>query len=398
MPCSGIRFLVVEDHEFQRRMVVQLLRSLGASAVHDAEDGSAALRVVHDPDRPIDIVISDLSMPGMDGMEFIRHLSEAGTRVSLILASALERDLLASIANMAQAYKVRLLGVIGKPATAAKLAPLIELHRRDSPGAAEETDLADIGQIAEAWTHNEFEPWFEPRVNLTTGQVRALEVAARWRHPERGVLGPKQFMPSVRARGLNDDFVWMLLQKAIVQCRQFQRPGHPLVVSVNLAFESLTDPQVAARIRQIAERESVDPRLLTFSVTESALDTESAKALENLARLRMDGFGLAIDDFGTGAMAAEQLSLVAFTELKLKRSFVTGANDSDSARAGLAVGLEIAQRLGLKTVATGIGSKHEWTLLRDWGCDFGQGPFISGALPAQALPGWLAAWAGSTIK
>jgi CheY-like chemotaxis protein len=143
MPCSQLRFLVVEDHEFQRAVMSRLLNSLGAEAVHSAEDGRAALQVLFDPDRPVDIVISDLSMPGMDGMELVRHLRESGSKVSLILASALEPPLLSSVANMALAYKVRLLGIIGKPPSAGKLLPLIEAHRARAHGGFRLVDASE---------------------------------------------------------------------------------------------------------------------------------------------------------------------------------------------------------------------------------------------------------------
>ena len=130
MPCKSLRFLVVEDHDFQRGALVRLLKTLGAPTVYDAGDGHAALQVIRDSSRPVDIVISDLAMPGMDGMEFVRHLGETGARVSLILASAVDDALLASVGAMAHADEISLLGVIGKPPTAAKLAPLIEAHRR----------------------------------------------------------------------------------------------------------------------------------------------------------------------------------------------------------------------------------------------------------------------------
>lgn len=398
MPCSNLRFLVVEDHEFQRMGMVHLLKTLGAQAVYSADDGRSALQVIRDPDRPVDIVVSDLSMPGMDGMELIRHLSETGARVSLILASALEPALLASIASMARAYKVKLLGVIGKPATAGKLVPLVELHRARETDSASLDAAFSLEEIAEAWTHGEFEPWYEPKVDLSSGQVRGMHVTPRWRHQTRGVLAPEVFMPSMQARGLNDDFAWLILQKSVAQCRQWLDKGLNLRVAVNLSFSSLADANLAARVRQIVENEGLDPGCLVLGVTEETLHTEQAKVLENLARLRVDGFGLAIDDFGSGAMAVEQLALVAFTELKIKRSFVTGADQDDAARAGLAVGLELAHQLKLQAVADGIRSKEEWQLLHKWGCDLGQGPFMSEPLPADAVPRWIAHWKGTTIK
>jgi EAL domain-containing protein (putative c-di-GMP-specific phosphodiesterase class I) len=397
VPCTDIRFLVVEDHEFQRRVIAQLLKTLGASEVHLAEDGRSALRVLRDTDRPVDIVVTDLSMPGMDGMEFIRNLSDAGTRVRLILVSALEPDLLGAIAHMARAYNMQLLGVMTKPPTAAKLVPLIEQFRSGMPASIGLENGFGLEDIADAWAHDEFEAWLEPRADLTSGTVRSFEVVPRWRHAVHGTLLPEDFMPSVRARGLNDDFVWLMVKKAAAECRRLQEAGHDLTVSVNLAFENLADPSIAVRVQHIVDAAGVEPRRVVLSVPEAALNTGSAKTLENLARLRVLGFGVAVDDFGSGPMAVEQLSLVAFTELKIKSSFVTGAESDGTARAGLAAGLEIAQRLRLKTIASGVSTKDEWALLRHWGCDMGQGPFISPPLQPEAFPAWLAHRQGARI-
>ena len=398
MPASNLRFLVVEDHEFQRRVLVQLLQTLGAAAVHTAEDGRAALRVLRDPDRPVDIVVSDLSMPGMDGMEFVRHLSEAGAQVSLILASAVQPELLASIANMARAFKVRLLGVIGKPPSAAKLVPLIELHKAKQPLLADVETMFSIDEIAEGWTHNEFEPWYQPKVALVNGAIRGMVATPRWRHSEEGILEPSLFMPSILARGLNDDFVWMMIQRAAADCRQWNEEGLNVTVTVNLAFESLAETGLATKIRQIAANAQLEPARMILSIAETAFSAAEARTLENLARLRMDGFGLAIDDFGSGPMAVEELALVAFTEISIESSYVVGIDSDEAARAGLAVALDLAQKLKLQAVASGIRSKDEWTLLQQWGCDLGQGPFISAALPASGVGAWARRWSAETIR
>lgn len=399
MPASNLRFLIVEDHEFQRESLIRLLRTLGAQAVYAAEDGHAGLQVIRDPDRPVDIVISDLSMPGMDGMEFVRHLGESGARVSVILLSALPPPLLASIANMARAYRVRLLGVLGKPAAAAKLTPLIALHRASSSRADDAPEGAfSLAEIADAWAGNEFEPWYEPRVALETGAVRGMHACARWRHSTLGVLEPDQFMPSITARGLKDDFTWLMLQKSAAQCRAWRAQGLDLCVAANLDFDSLSDLRMAPQIRQIAANEGLDPRFMVLGVSEAGLNIEAPRALENLARLRVEGFGLSIDDFGNGPMAQEHLSVVAFTEMKINKEFVLNAHVQETARAGLAVALELAQQLRLKAVADGITSKEEWKVLRDWGCNLAQGPFVSRPMPADAVSAWMGRWNGSTIR
>jgi CheY-like chemotaxis protein len=133
MRIAELRFLAVEDHEFQRNVLLRILAGLGATNVAVAADGREALDIVMAPDARVDIIISDLDMPGMDGVEFIRHLSEAGIPVAIILASALDGLLLDSVATMTKDYGVRILGVIEKPVTPAKLEALITLHTPAQP-------------------------------------------------------------------------------------------------------------------------------------------------------------------------------------------------------------------------------------------------------------------------
>jgi len=133
MRIAELRFLAVEDHEFQRGVLLRMLAGLGATNVAVAADGREALDIVMAPDARVDIIISDLDMPGMDGVEFIRHLSVAGIPVAIILASALDGLLLDSVETMTKNYGVRILGVIEKPVTPAKLEALIALHTPAQP-------------------------------------------------------------------------------------------------------------------------------------------------------------------------------------------------------------------------------------------------------------------------
>lgn len=126
---SNLRILVADDHEFQREIIASLLRRLGAQTVYTVNDGAAALKAIADPAHPVDIVVLDMAMPGMDGVELIRNLGAAGTPVALILNSSFATDMLESIELLAKGFNANVLGSVTKPLTEAKLKPLVALFR-----------------------------------------------------------------------------------------------------------------------------------------------------------------------------------------------------------------------------------------------------------------------------
>ena len=395
MSIANLRFLVAEDHDFQRSVLVRMLESLGAKAIHEAADGHGALKILQDPTRPVDIVISDLEMPGMDGMEFVRHLGETGVRVSIILASALERKLLASIATMSEAYGINLLGVVEKPLTRAKLEPLIKLHKlaqveRGRPKTAGPTFTLE--EIAAGLKNDEFEPFFQPKVELATGRVKGAEALARWRHPQQGIISPYAFIEPLEDHDLIDELAWVMLRKAAAFCSTWRSAGLEATVSVNLSLKSLTDIQLADRVTELVLSEKLEPRHMVLELTESAATTDVGKALENLARLRMKGFGLSIDDYGTGYSSMQQLTRIAFTELKIDQSFVTNAARQESAKVILESSLDMAKKLNITAVAEGVETQADWNLLRQLGCGLAQGYFIARPMEARAYLNWVRGW------
>ncbi|HKQ25750.1 MAG TPA: EAL domain-containing response regulator [Burkholderiales bacterium] len=395
MLIANLRFLVAEDHEFQRSVLVKMLESLGAKAIHEAADGRAALAIIEDASRPVDIVISDLEMPGMDGMEFVRHLGETGVRVSIILASSLERKLLASVTTMSEAYGINLLGVIEKPITPAKLEALIKLRKpgqaqRGHPKTAGPTVTLD--EIMAGLKGNEFEPFFQPKVELATGRVKGAEALARWRHPQQGIIAPHAFIETLEDNNLIDELTWVMLRKAAASCSSWRAAGLEATVSVNLSLKMLTDTQLADRVTDLVVGEHLEPRHMVLELTESAATTDVGKALENLARLRMKGFGLSIDDYGTGYSSMQQLTRIAFTELKIDQSFVTNATRQESAKVILESSLDMARKLNITAVGEGVETQADWNLLRQLGCGLAQGYFIAKPMEAGAYPNWVRGW------
>ncbi|MEO8384326.1 MAG: EAL domain-containing response regulator [Betaproteobacteria bacterium] len=394
MHIAELSFLAVDDHPPQRAVLRDMLTRLGATKVALATDGLEALNIVMAPDSRVDIIISDLDMPGMDGMEFMRHLGLSGLPVSIILASVLERSLLSSVVTMTRAYGVTVLGVIEKPITQAKLNTLIKLHVFTPNPANARTPMTPVqtftvDEIVAGLNNDEFEPHFQPKVDLETGHVTGAEALARWRHPTLGIIMPHAFIKVLEDNGVIDKLTWIMLRKAAAFCSAWRTAcGKDVTVSVNLSIMSLADPQLAVRVTELVRSENLDPHHMVLELTESAATTNVGMALENLARLRMKGFGLSIDDYGTGYSSMQQLTRISFTELKIDQSFVTDAARHQSAKVILKSSLDMAWKLKITSVAEGVESPKDWDLLAQLGCKQAQGYLIARPMDAAALLDW----------
>ncbi|MYN09223.1 EAL domain-containing response regulator [Pseudoduganella aquatica] len=390
MPTETLNFLVAEDHSFQRKSLVRMLKLLGAVQVAEAGDGAAALEVLQR--AAIDIAIVDLNMPGMDGMELIRHLAELHSPAHIIVSSALDRALLASVETMARAYGVHLLGVIEKPATPDKLRQLIASYGPVAESQRARRAVFSEDEIRAALERREFLPYFQPKARLADGGIDSVEALARWRHPQAGVVAPGAFIDKLEGLGLIDELTWQMLEQSAAAWKAWAAQGMEFRISVNLSLSSLEQPGYADRIIFYLAEQGIGSRHFVFEITESTAMTDLPHCLENLTRLRMKGYGLSIDDFGTGYSSLQQLAQIPFSELKIDRSFVTGACASETTRTMLASSLDLAGRLGLSSVAEGVETRQDWALLKRMGCGYAQGYFMARPQSAADLPGAIARW------
>lgn len=396
MPLADLTCLVVEDNEFQRRWLVAMLANLGATKIVEAADGLTALALLEDPQRHIDICFIDLNMPGMDGMELIRHMGKSANPVSIILASALDPSLIFSVESMSQAYGVNLLGTITKPATPEGLQALLRGYSAPparSPAAADmPAPQATIEDILQGLQEDQFVPYFQPKVELATGKVKGVEAFARWEHPLHGVMAPHAFIPQLEASGRIDLLTWSIIRKSAAACRALHDAGHPIGVSINLASQPLDALEFADHFATCMAAHELDPASITIEISESASSIELPGFLENLARLRMKGFVLAVDDYGTANTSLQHLLRIPFSELKIDRSFVVGAGRNETLGLALASSLELAQKLKRESTAVGVETRQDWDLLHKLGCTNAQGYYIAKPMAFKALPGWIAEW------
>jgi EAL domain-containing protein (putative c-di-GMP-specific phosphodiesterase class I) len=394
MDFHNLGLIVVEDHDFQRQVALSFLAQLGVSQVIEAADGREALEKIRGSSWPVDVVLCDLDMPGMDGVQFIRHLAEDQLAASIILQSGLESQLIASVESMARAHGLTVLGTIEKPVTAQKLYNLLSkfkpgaIPRKVVPPSISNTD------ISRGLADNEFVAYYQPKVEFQTLKLSGVEALARWRHKERGLLMPGVFIDVAERSGLIDALTMRMLELSFAQHKAWANKGLTTPIAVNLSLAYLGNANVADAINVLAAKTGVPAKQVTLEVTESTVTTNLANVLENLARLRMRGFGISIDDYGTGFSSMQQLSRIPFTELKIDQSFVTGATNRPNLRVILESSLQLAHKLGLKAVAEGIEKDEEWALLKSLNCDLAQGYFIARPMPGDAVPDWNANWSG----
>lgn len=391
---STYRVLVVEDSSIQREYVCGQLQSLGFNHVLEAEDGIQALKLLEQTD-PVDFLITDLDMPGMDGIELIHHVAEKGHARHLIVMTARDPKLLEVVENMAQENRdIYLLGTLKKPVELLALNQLLQqvLQKESSLGVRPLTEEPSFSEdeIAQAIHNSEIVPFFQPKILLASGMTKGAEALARWSHSRLGIITPGRFIPQIEATPeLIDPFTMGLLAQTLTQMAAWQKHGLHLSVSFNLAAHSLTDATLADRIADMAQRYHVPAHLLILEVTETMVMSNLSAALGNLARLRLKGFGLAMDDYGVGYSSMQQLSRCPFTELKIDRAFVHGASEHQSRRVILESSIEMGKRLGIMTVAEGVERVEDWMLLRKLGCDLAQGYYAGKPMPADELPRWI---------
>ncbi len=387
------RALVVEDHDLHRHIAVQVLKLCGATVVFEAANGTAAIAAIEAAGEPFDILVCDLKMPDMDGLELLRHLGERRCTSSVILASGLDASIIRSAEIMGRTYGVRLLGAIAKPILQNNLFPLLLRHfgQHMTPSRPQVQPMS-LAEIKKGLEQHQFAPFFQPKVDMRTCTLAGVEALMRWRHPKRGIIAPAAFIPVMEENDLITQSTYDMLELALLACRQWFDRGHLIPVAINVSVESLSDTTLPDQFSSRVAAADLDPGLITIEITESTAMTDLGHSLETLARLRMIGFGLSIDDYGTGFSSMRQLTRIPFNELKIDQIFVTGSAREPVLSALLESSVNIGRRLGLKTVAEGVESSEDWEVAARLGCDIAQGYFIAKPMPATELLGWYETW------
>lgn len=386
------RILLLDDDPFMLGLESRMLRSMNYQKISTAGSGEAALQMLG-KEAPFDLILCDLNMPGMDGIEFLQTLNASPYCGSIILISGEGARIMHSVQKLLNRNRLAVLGAIEKPVGQAALRALLDSWQPANAPVLKRPGPAVT--VAELHAANREAQWilhYQPKVHLGTGALAGMEALVRWNHPAHGLVYPDDFIGMAEDHGAICGLTQWVLHEAVSQLVRWRGEGLLVEAAVNVSMENLCAPGFAHWVKSLMRDGLVSPQDLTLEITESRLMSGSPAPLENLVRLRMQGFRLSIDDFGTGHSSLVQLRDIPFSELKIDRGFVRGARHNQFIRPILEGSIGIARRLGLQSVAEGVETEDEWHLLREIGCDVAQGYFIGRPMPANRVAQWLQLW------
>lgn len=246
-------------------------------------------------------------------------------------------------------------------------------------------------QIEGALDAGQIVAYFQPQLSTDTGIVSGFEALARWKHPEKGVLPPAEFLSAVTATGLSTRLGEAMLFQTLNALRTWDRAGCNVPsVSVNFCKEELRNPRLVERLRWELDRFELAPSRLTVEILETVVaETDNDVVVRNIAALAGMGCGIDLDDFGTGHASITSIRRFAVNRIKVDRSFVTRVDCDPAQQRMVTAILSMAERLGLQTLAEGVETVAEHAMLAQLGCSHVQGFVIARPMPFQDTIGWL---------
>ncbi|MBI5756850.1 MAG: EAL domain-containing protein, partial [Nitrospirae bacterium] len=251
--------------------------------------------------------------------------------------------------------------------------------------------LVIISDLRRAIDNNQLSLYYQPKIDLKTGDVTGVEALARWQHPAYGFIPPDQFIPLAEQSGLIKPLTLWVLNEALRECRARSDEGIKIGVAVNISARNLQDVQLPAQIAELLDSWKVSPDLLELEITESTIMLNPEVSMDTLKHLNAMGIRLSVDDFGTGHSSLAYLKRLPINEIKIDKSFIKDICKDSNDTLIVQATIDLGHNLGLTVVAEGVENQDVYDRLAGLGCDIVQGYFISPPIPAAEFKKWFKA-------
>ena len=394
---SADRIVVIDDDRVVGEIVSALAKAMGLRC-----DVTRTPEEFFDRIGPeTSLILLDLVMPEMDGIEILRSLGERNCKARIVLMSGINIRVIETAKKLAQSLGLSVVGHLQKPF------PISQLQELLSANIAPEEPVDRISEpkitipdedLHRALDRNEFLLYYQPQISMTTGAVTGFEALSRWQHPELGLVYPDHFISRIESLGLMERFGWITAERALKEVKEFSGPigFHPRL-AINISVSSLRDLKFPDIFMNLASKYDFPAERIVLEITESGL-MEFSHALDVLTRLRMRNFQLSIDDFGTGYSMMRQLQNVPAIELKIDKMFVQNMHVNHADLVMVEKIIEMGHDLEMEVTAEGVETEEQFRLLREKGCDGVQGFLFSHALPPAEMMRWLDSYRAQQVR
>ncbi|WP_108660819.1 EAL domain-containing response regulator [Acuticoccus kandeliae] len=371
---ANARIAVIDDEVHIGEL---LLMALAEEGFEVQRFSGAESFLVSMNEKPFDLVLSDLNMPNLDGVELMALLARRSPGQRIALMSGCEPRARKAAVELAMSNGLDVVASFQKPFDVTTIAAVLARAFAIAPSTTfNVTRAIALKQIA-----MHYQPIF--RVGSGKRGLMSVEALMRWSHPELGLLNPSEFLPKVKTPEDWRDLTLAALDIVARQLTEWDKVGFYTAAAVNLPPEVLHFHDLPDQLDEIVARHGQKASRLKLELTEGSMSFGIDDALAALTRLRIRGYGLAIDDYGSGFSSLQRLHAIPFDQIKIDASFVTRSDRDLEARSIVESSVQLAQRLGIDVCAEGIETASIMRTMIDCGCESLQG---FGLCPPREAP------------
>ncbi|MEM7403977.1 MAG: EAL domain-containing protein [Pseudomonadota bacterium] len=383
---DDLSVLLIDDEPWVRNLAARVISNLGMRDICQAGSGAEALAMIDAGDSMPDVIISDLNMPEMDGVEFLEHLGKRDIPAALILVSCEDTRILEAAYELARARNLGILGTLSKPMRPQAIRELLHGGAHIIAAARERQSLRITrNDLSDALADGAFQMFYQPVVKATSREITGIEAFARLAHPDHGLLQPEQFAPLLSRYGLMHELTSLAIEAALAEVGALYAEGFPLSVVINIPGSSARTLDLPELLMEYVVREGVDPRGVTLDFSAAEVADEALVPLPVLTRLRLRGVGIGVDRCVADSLDNQTVRAVPATVYRLHPDLCVGVVDRPDAGAAVERIASIAAEREVELAAVGAESSQDAGFLQVRGCATLQGRFFSDALSTGEL-------------